>query len=356
MPAVVTRSIGRCEIEEVRLRSLGGRDVLVRIDASGICHSDRSVCDGSLPSELPAVLGHEGAGTVLEVGAGVTTLRPGDRVVLAAVAPCGRCWHCGRGEPYLCGEVRRQSAPAFLAGDRPLRGVSGLGTLTDALVVDERAAVRVDTSLADPELAVIGCAVLTGAGAVLNIATARAGDSVLVVGAGGVGLAAVLAARVLCAEVLAIDPSRPAQAAARRCGATRVAAPDSPGLDEDTHVLTGGRGFDITVDCVGSAASFQLAWRMTRRGGHVVVVGVGAPGVQIPVPLAEVPLSGRRLSGCVYGASAVHRDIPLYVAMAESGRLSLHHLVGRTIGLTEAPEAVLRGALGPGRTVVVQSR
>jgi S-(hydroxymethyl)glutathione dehydrogenase/alcohol dehydrogenase len=116
--------------------------------------------------------------------------------------------------------------------------------------------------------------------------------------------------------------------------------------------VTGGRGFDITVDCVGSALSFPLAWRMTRRGGHVIVVGVAAPDVAAPVPLAEIPLSGRRISGCVYGASVVHRDIPRYVAMADSGQIGLHHLVGRTITLADAPGAVLNGEPGPGRTVV----
>src|SRR5262245_58332409 len=163
MPAVISREIGHCTVEDLALRPAGPRDVLVRIEASGICHIDISVCDGSL-SELPAVLGHEGAGRVIEVGRDVASLRPSDRVVLAAVAPCGLCWWCSGGEPYLCAEVRRQATPSFVDGGSPVRGVSGLGTLADALVVDERAAVRVDSELPAELLAVIGCAVLTGAG------------------------------------------------------------------------------------------------------------------------------------------------------------------------------------------------
>jgi S-(hydroxymethyl)glutathione dehydrogenase / alcohol dehydrogenase len=350
--AVISREVGHCAVEDLRLRPVGARDVVVRIEASGICHSDISVADGTLDGVLPAVLGHEGAGTVVTTGRDVTDLRAGDRVVLVAVAPCGRCAACGRGESYLCGEVRDAVPPAFLDGDVPIRGVSGLGTLVDELVVDERAAVRVDTDLPGAHLAVIGCAVLTGAGAVINIASTRAGDRVLVIGAGGVGLAAVQAATAVgAAAVVAVDPSADARQAALACGATY--AVDSESVAPALADVSRGGGFDVTLDCVGSRATFELAWRSTRRGGHIVVIGVPPAHVMLSLSLADVARSGKRISGCIYGGSSVHHDVPMYVDMAHAGRLHLERLVGRTIQLADVPEVVLRGGHGPGRTVVV---
>jgi S-(hydroxymethyl)glutathione dehydrogenase/alcohol dehydrogenase len=352
--AVVSRGIGQCAVEELRLRPVGAHDVLVRIEASGICHSDISVADGTLDGPLPAVLGHEGAGTVVGTGPAVTGLRAGDRVVLVAVAPCGRCPACGRGESNLCRELRDVIAPAFLDGDVPVRGVSGLGTLADELVVDERAAVRVDTDLPAVQLAVIGCAVLTGAGAIVNIAATRAGDRVLVVGAGGVGLAAVQAAVAVGATaIVAVDPSAEARRAALACGATQAVDPASASVAPELTDVSRGAGFDVTLDCVGSPATFDLAWRQTRRGGHLVVIGVPPANVTVSLPIADVARSGRRISGCVYGGSSVHRDVPMYVDLAHAGRLHLDRLVGRTIELGDVPDIVRRGGHGPGRTVVV---
>jgi S-(hydroxymethyl)glutathione dehydrogenase/alcohol dehydrogenase len=354
MPAVICRSAGSCAVEDLELRPLGRRDVLVHIEASGICRSDVSLYDGSSGGELPVVLGHEGCGTVAAVGEDVARLRVGDRVVLAAVAPCGLCWACARGEPYLCAEVRRRSEPAFVESSGPVRGASGLGTLTDALVLDARTAVPVESDLPAEQLAVLGCAVVTGAGSVLNIAATRPGDRVLVIGAGGVGLAAIQAAATVGADVIAaVDPSAAARTVAKACGATHVADPSATTLDEELLTPTDGRGFDSALDCVGAASTFELAFRLTRRGGHVVMIGVAPPEVAVPVPLAQIPLSGRRISGCVYGGTSVHRDIPQYVAMAETGRIDLDQLVGRTIGLDEAPGVIVAGDIGPARTVVL---
>jgi S-(hydroxymethyl)glutathione dehydrogenase/alcohol dehydrogenase len=328
-------------------------EVLARIDASGICHSDISLCDGSMPGPMPVVLGHEGAGTIVGVGASVSSLRPGDRVVLAAVAPCDACTACRRGQPFLCAEVRSQSPPSFVDGGRPLRGASGLGTLSDLLVVDERAAIRVETDLSPVELAVIGCAVLTGAGSVMNIAQTREGDDVLIVGAGGIGLAAVLAARCLGARsVVAVDPCDSARAVAVECGATLAVDPSSPDAESTMLDVTGGRGFDAAFECAGRSSAFDLAWRLTRRGGDVVAIGVPPGNVPVPLMLADIPLSGRRLSGCVYGSSVVRRDIPMYVRLAEQHRLDLAKLVGRVISVDDAPAVILAGGGGVGRTVV----
>ena len=303
MPAIVTRSFGQCAIEDLAVRALGPRDVHVRIEASGICHSDISACFGTLPGPLPVVLGHEGAGTVLEIGREVTLVRVGDRVVLSAVASCGLCWFCSRGEPNLCREVRSVTPPSFVENGEPVRTVSALGTFTDALVLDERAVVRVDSGLPSELLALIGCAVLTGAGAVLNYTRTRPGDSVLVIGAGGVGLSSVQAARACGAVVVAaVDPSDTARRAALASGATHVADPSD-------------------VDAVEELLA----------------------------------LSGRRITGCVYGGSSVRRDVPILLDLAHQGRLDLAALLGRCITLAEAPAVILgeQPNRGPGRTVIV---
>lgn len=356
MPAIVTRSFGQCAIEDLAVRALGPRDVHVRIEASGICHSDISACFGTLPGPLPVVLGHEGAGTVLEIGREVTLVRVGDRVVLSAVASCGLCWFCSRGEPNLCREVRSVTPPSFVENGEPVRTVSALGTFTDALVLDERAVVRVDSGLPSELLALIGCAVLTGAGAVLNYTRTRPGDSVLVIGAGGVGLSSVQAARACGAVVVAaVDPSDTARRAALASGATHVADPSDVDAVEELLALTSGRGFDAALECVGSAATFGLAWRMLRRGGEMVGIGVGGPGAVPTFPISEIPLSGRRITGCVYGGSSVRRDVPILLDLAHQGRLDLAALLGRCITLAEAPAVILgeQPNRGPGRTVIV---
>ena len=191
MPAVVVRERGSCAIEPLALRPLGGRDVLVRIDASGICHSDVSVMTGDLARPLPVVLGHEGAGTVVDIGRNVTAVAVGDRVVLAAIPACGRCYFCARALPSMCEQASMIRALGFSDGTSAIGGAAGLGTLADAVVVDERVAVKVESDLPAELLAMVGCAVLTGTGSALNLADLQTGDSVLVIGAGGIGLAAI---------------------------------------------------------------------------------------------------------------------------------------------------------------------
>jgi S-(hydroxymethyl)glutathione dehydrogenase / alcohol dehydrogenase len=350
--AVIAHEAGRCELATLTLRPIGPRDVMVRIEASGICYSDISVLNGEL-GRLPVVLGHEGAVTVLAVGADVTAVQPGDRAVLSAIASCGTCWFCARAEPYLCENAGRIAQAPFLENGSPVRGASGLGTFSDELVVDERAVVPVQTDLALEQIALVGCAVLTGAGSVLNIATVEPGDSVLVVGAGGVGLSAVQAARAQGAlPIAALDPSAAAREAALASGATHALVPGTEATAELME-LTGGRGFDLVVECVGLPPTWEQAWPLTRRGGHIVVVGVGPRGAMMPLPIEQIPHSGRRISGCVYGSSSVHRDIPRYVAMAEAGLFDFGALLGRTIDLAAAPEVLTAGPTGPGRTVIV---
>ena len=352
MPAVIVRELGRAAVEPLALRAVGPTDVLVRIEATGICHSDVSVFNGTLGGRMPVVLGHEGAGTVIEAGGQVTRVKVGDRVVLAAIPSCGSCWHCARAEPNLCEQASKIRKPPFLDGDRAVEGASGLGTFTDALVLDERIVVPVQTDLGSDLLSLIGCAVITGTGTTLNIATVRAGTSVLVIGAGGIGLSAIQGARAQGAfPIVAIDPSAGALVAASASGATHTSAP-GPDTVGELRELTQGRGFDVVVECVGNADTFDTAFKLSRRGAEIVLVGVGPRDIMMPVPLVDVVLSGKKLLGCVYGGTSVYRDIPRYVAMAERGLLDFEALVGRRITLADTPAALVSNH-GPGRTVIV---
>ncbi len=353
MTAVVVRAIGSCALEQLALVAPGPSDVTVRIEASGICHSDVSVLTGDLPVTLPAVLGHEGAGVVVDVGADVTTVRPGDRVVLSAVPTCGTCYFCARGEPYQCAQMHRLRRPNFTDGTAALRSAAGLGTFSDAVVVSERAVVRVDTDLPAEQLALIGCAVMTGAGSAINLATISPGDSVLVIGAGGIGLCAVQGARVQGAlPLIAFDPVVASRDLAQASGATHTFDPREDGVDGLVRDLTDGIGVDTVIDCVGSAATFDQAWALSRSGATVIVVGIPGPDVRINVPLAQFGTAGKRIIGCQYGGSSVFRDVPNYVAMAEAGRMDLGVLLGRRVALGDVP-GIIGGPLGPGRTVIV---
>jgi S-(hydroxymethyl)glutathione dehydrogenase/alcohol dehydrogenase len=326
---------------------------VVQIDASGICHSDVSVLTGDLPGALPVVLGHEGAGTVVEIGPDVTAVRQGDRVVLSAVPACGMCYFCARAEPFRCARQNQIRGEGFTDGTTRIRGASGLGTFSDAIVVPERAVIPVSTDLPSEQLALIGCAILTGVGSALNLATIAPGDSVLVIGAGGIGLAAIQGARLQGAlPIVAFDPIDQSRAKALSCGATHAIDPTDEGVGETIRDLTAGIGVDTVIDCVGSAASLDQAWALSRLGGTIVVIGIPGPDVRMNVPLAHIPLSGKTVIGCQYGGSSVFRDVPRYVALAEAGRLDFGALVGTRVGIAEVP-SLLAHPLGSGRTIII---
>ena len=353
MSAVVVRSVGSCSLEPLALVEPGPGDVTVRLEASGICHSDISVLTGDLAVGLPSVLGHEGAGIVVDVGGDVSTVRPGDRVVLSAVPTCGLCYFCARGEPNRCAQMQKLRRPNFTDGTTTLRGAAGLGTFSEALVVSERAVVPVRSDLPADQLALLGCAVVTGAGAAINLATIAPGDSVLVIGAGGIGLAAIQGARIQGAlPLVAFDPVSASRALAQASGATHCFDPRDDDVNDQIRALTAGIGVDTVIDCVGSAATFEQAWALCRSGGTIVMVGVPAPDVRMTVPLTEFALTGKRVIGCQYGGSSVFRDIPKYVALAEAGRMDLGIFVGQRVALDEVPSLLL-GPLGPGRTVII---
>lgn len=324
-------------VEELELDGPGEGQVLVRYDASGVCHSDLSVVNGTLPLPPPSVLGHEGAGVIEAVGPGVTSVAVGDRVVASFVPACGRCWHCSRGEGNLCeqadfgGEIYRRPD-----GSRIAAGM-GVGTFAEACVMSESRVVKVHTDLPGEQLALIGCGVTTGAGAVLNTARVAPGESVAVIGCGGVGQAAIQAARIAGASVIiAVDAVQTKLDVAAKLGATHgVLAGNGTDPVGEVKELTRGRGVDYAFEVIGRSDTLAQAMAMARRGGAAVAVGVPDMTATLAVAIADLVISERRLLGSLYGSAMVRAEFPRLVRFAETGQLDLDSMVSRVVGIDD---------------------
>lgn len=355
VPAAVLHQAGQpLRLAEITLPAPGPGQVRVRMAAVGVCHSDKSLASGMLRHAVPAVLGHEGAGRVAAVGDGVTDLAPGDPVVLNWSPACRDCWWCHHGEPWLCAHAAEpgQRPYARLADGSevyPGLGVGGFGAET---IVAASACVPVPADLPLVEAALLGCAVLTGVGAVRNAARVQPGDSVVVIGLGGVGLAAVQGARLAgAAQILAVDPAPGKAELALRLGATEV-LPGGAGLAKQVRERTGGRGADHAIECVGRPETIRAAWSSTRRGGQAVIVGVGGRTDEVTFHALEIHHFARKLTASVYGDTDPVRDIPRLIEDYRAGRLDLASLVTEQVPLAQVNEAMDR--LGTGaRSVVV---
>jgi len=358
--AAVLRTLGgELSIEEISLRDPGPGQVRVRMVATGVCHSDLSLADGTLRATLPVVLGHEGAGTVVTVGPGVDDLAVGDRVVLNWSPPCRSCWYCEHGEPYLCARAMDGAARPYgvLSDGAPVYPGLGTAAFASETVVARAGCIPVPSDVPLDEAALLGCAVLTGVGAVLNAARVQPGESVLVVGLGGVGLCAVQGARLAGAStIIAVDPAESKFDLARRFGATDVLQP-SPDLAKRVRALTGGRGVDHAVECVGRASTIRTAWSATRRGGHTTVVGLGSISDSITFNALEIAHFGRTLAGCMYGSTDPEVDVPRLLEHYRAGRLDLASLVTDRIGLGDVGSAFdeLRAGRGARSLVMFDS-
>ncbi len=344
MKAAVLRGTGDAfTVEDLRLRALGPRDVHVRVAASGVCHSDLSIQDGTIPHPLPAVLGHEGAGVVIGTGADVTTVEPGDHVVLAWVAPCRACFFCLRDHPELCehGLDHAFASPYATASDgTAFLAAFGTATFGEETIVPERACVKIDPEFPFELAALVGCGVVTGVGAVCNSAHVEPGASVAVIGCGGVGLAAVQGARLAgAAPIIAVDRVASKLVLARRCGATDVV--DASGTDPVAAVreLTAGRGADHVFEVVGRSDTIEAAFEMTRRAGTCTVVGAGSFSDMVKFGAMQLMVGAKTLRGCVYGSTDPARDFPEIVRLQQAGRLDLDALVTRRIALEELNDA-----------------
>lgn len=324
-------------------------EVRVRMAAAGVCHSDVAMQEGRIPAPLPAVLGHEGAGYVEAVGPGVDGLAPGDLVALSWVAQCGHCFYCGRGQPQLCEQaVVAMASGGLLDGSSRMRTATGplfqalgSGTFAEATVVPAIAAVKVDADLDPAVVAMLGCGVVTGVGAALNTASIRPGDTVAVVGCGGVGLNVVQGARIAGAgRIVALD-SQPAKVElARRLGATDGVVTSERDPVSGLMDVTGQRGADVVFEVVGRQPTIEAAMAMTRRGGETVLVGIPAMDVMLTIPaMVGLVLTERSLRGCWLGSADLRRDIPRLIELYRQGELRLDELVSRRIGLEDVNSA-----------------
>lgn len=333
------------KIESLSLRTPGPNEVLVRLVASGVCHSDLSVVRGVLPLPPPVVLGHEGAGIVEEVGRDVHDLKPGDHVVLSWVENCGRCYFCTAGRPHLCDA----NVQAVLAGEEgvfkkdgtAIPGMMGVGSFAERTVVRASAAVKIRDDVPLDRACLVGCGVMTGVGAAVNTARVRPGETVAVFGCGGVGLNVIQGA-ALCgaARVIAVDLIPEKLETARVFGATDTINGRAVGnVPEAIRSLTGGLGVDYAFEVIGSSAVIAQAFQSLKRGGKVVVVGVPPLGDDTPVSGFTVALDEKGIIGSLYGSGNVRREMPMLIDLYAQKRLKLDELVSRRIRLEQVNEA-----------------
>lgn len=326
--------------EDVELLAVGPGQVRVRLHAAGVCHSDLSVMNGTLPMPTPLVLGHEGAGEIVELGPGVEHLSVGQRVVIAWTPPCGSCAACRRGEPNLCLQIFLQIAgvPRFSLAGAPLYGFAGIGTFAEETVVPQQGVVPIPPEVPYEIAALLGCAVTTGVGAVLNTARVQPGSSVVVFGCGGVGISAVQGARIAgAAEIVAVDQVPEKLETALRFGATRAVLPAE--VDSASAAVTGGEGFDYAIECIGNASTIRAAYDAVRRGGTAVIVGGGRADSIIELNAFELFYMAKKLLGSYYGSADVRFEVPRLLRLWRSGRLDLEAMVTAKMDVSLAQEA-----------------
>ena len=330
-------------VGEVELRPPGLGEVLVRIAAAGLCHSDLSVINGDRPRPTPMLLGHEAAGVVEALGEGVDDLAKGDHVVLVFVPSCGHCVPCAEGRPALCtaGAASNGAGTLLGGGRRIFRGEEpvyhhmGCSAFAERAVVSRRSLVKIDPELPLEEAALFGCAVLTGVGAVVNTAKVPMGATVAIVGLGGVGLAALLGA-VACgaSRVVAIDLAKDKRDFAMTLGATDAFDAALPDAVEAIREATAG-GVDYALEFAGSAKALELAYRITRRGGTTVTAGLPHPTATLPLPITHLVAEERTVKGSYIGTCVPARDLPRYVALYRQGRLSVDKLLTHRLKLAD---------------------
>lgn len=341
-------------IEELDLAPPGPGEVLVRIAAAGLCHSDLSVIDGNRPRPTPMALGHEAAGVVEEVGAGVTRFVPGDHVVLVFVPSCGVCRFCARGRPALCEPgAAANGAGTLLGGERRLshRGAPvhhhlGVSAFAEHAVVSEHSLVRIPAELDLGKAALFGCAVLTGVGAVVNTARVRPGSSVAVIGLGGVGLCALLGARLAGArQIIAVDLADDKLDFAVELGATARVNAGAESAAETIRELSDG-GVDYAFEMAGSVPALELAYRVTARGGVTVTSGLPHPERKLSIPAVSLVAEERTLRGSYIGACVPSIDLPNYLALYQQGRLPVDRLLTHDLALEDVNQGFDRLAAG----------
>jgi NDMA-dependent alcohol dehydrogenase len=349
--AAVAKEIGApLEVLDVDLQAPKAGEVRVRLGASGVCHSDLSVLNGTLLSPLPSVLGHEGAGIIEELGEGVDGLKVGDHVVISWVPQCGTCYFCRHDQGQLC-ETGSAAAMTgglldmtsrFSIGGQPVFQMGASGTFSEETVVPATGAVKISDDIPLTVAALIGCGVLTGFGAAVNTADIRPGDTVAVVGCGGVGLNVIQGARHAGAErIIAVDMNDGKLQTAQKFGATDLV--DASTGDPVTQVMerSGQRGADVTFEVIGLQQTIEQAFNMARRGGQTILVGVPKMDVMVNIPAAlGLVIMEKQIRGCWYGSSNVQRDIPALSRLYTEGKLMLDELISAEVSLTDVNDAL----------------
>lgn len=335
-------------IEDLDVAPPKAGEVLVKIVANGLCHSDLSVIRGVLPFPLPTVLGHEGAGIVEEVGAGVTLVKPGDRVVLSAVPYCGRCFHCTNSEFPQCDTVVTMLVRGTMAdgtsrlskGGTPIHAMVGLASMAEYAVVGEMACVRVPDDVRLEVACLVGCGVTTGVGAALNTAKVAPGSSAVVIGCGGVGLNVLQGSRIAgAATIVAVDLLDSKLEVAKRFGATHVVNAGRENVLKAVRGVTDGRGADYAFEVIGTGKTIELAYAVVRRRGLAVVVGASAREEQVTLPAASF-LAEKTLRGSTYGSENPRAFMPRLIDLYRKKNLLLDELVSREFPLGEANQAM----------------
>lgn len=353
--AAVLTDYGSLSVQTLELAPPGPGEVLVRIAAAGVCHSDYHVLSGDLPLPVPMVLGHEGAGTVEQVGPGVHSVAPGTHVVLSWLPPCRRCTYCLSGHPELCRLPAKSAAEGtlpggqsrFRLGEEPVYQFSLTGAFAECTVVPESGVIPIPPSVSLEAAALLGCSVLTGVGAVWRTAHVRPTESIAVFGVGGVGLNVLQGARLVSAYPrIAVDISPQRLEAAREFGATHLV--DANREDPITAILacTEGQGVDAAFEAIGRPDTIASAFNAIRPGGRAVVIGVAPPNAEVTLNAFAFPSQEKMLVGSWYGESDPARDIPPLLRLHAAGALHLEQLISARLpleGLQRAFEQMLTG-------------
>ncbi len=349
--AAIATAVGSpLEIVEIDVADPKAGEIRIQMGASGVCHSDLSVVRGVLPIALPAVLGHEGAGTITQLGEGVDHLSIGDHVVVSWVPQCGVCYFCEHDQGELCetGSMASMSGGLLDMTSRvsrdgtPISVMAASGTFAEEAIIPAIGAVKIDPSIPLTAGALIGCGVLTGFGAAVNTASIRKGDSVVVIGCGGVGLNVIQGAKHAGAErIIAVDMVDGKLQTATKFGATHTVNPSAGDALGQVMELTGGRGADVAFEVIGLGATIEQALQMTRRGGQAVIVGVPSFDTTLTInPAMDLLVQEKQIRGCWYGSSNVHRDVPKLAGLYQSGELMLDELMSAQITLDQVNEAM----------------
>lgn len=350
------------QIEEIELDPPQEGEVLIKIKAASLCHSDLSVINGSRPRPLPMALGHEAAGVVEKVGPGVTNFVPGDQVICVFVPSCGQCVPCAEGRPALCEPGAKSNGEGTLisggvrlhAGEEAIGHHVGVSAFSEYAVVSQNSVVKVNEDLPFEKLALFGCAVITGVGAVVNTAKVPLGSTVAVVGLGGIGLSALLGAIAAGArEVIAIDINEKKLEQAKGLGATAVFNSKDADIVEQVKAYTNG-GVDFAFETAGVVPAMNVAYAITKRGGTTTTTGLPHPEHQFAFPYVTLTAEEKTLKGSYIGSCVPKRDIPNYLSMMKTGKLPVDQLLSNIISLDEINEGFDLLATGDNSRIIIK--